>query len=91
VRNALFRRVELAALPTVTTTLANLDAESGWDADAWAECIGTVLCRIRRIGHRPQCSRPALLIINVGSERWQVRQIFDDPEGDQRLGDQRGG
>src|SRR5690606_17915743 len=38
VRNALFRRVELAALRRFDE-LGELDAESGWDADAWAEAL----------------------------------------------------
>src|SRR3954464_14186611 len=38
VRNALFRRVELAALRRYDE-LGALDGESGWDADAWAAAI----------------------------------------------------
>src|SRR5262249_16215869 len=38
VRNALFRRVELAALRRFDD-LGELDAESGWDADAWADAL----------------------------------------------------
>ena len=36
-RNALFRRVELAALRR-WDLLAELDGESGWDAEAWRTC-----------------------------------------------------
>ena len=36
VRNALFRRVELAALRRYED-LGELDAEDGWDAEAWAD------------------------------------------------------
>src|ERR687895_986759 len=38
VRNALFRRVELAALRR-WDELGELDAEAGWDADAWREAL----------------------------------------------------
>ena len=38
VRNALFRRVELAALRRYED-LGELDAEAGWDADAWADAL----------------------------------------------------
>ena len=57
VRNALFRRVELAALRRYDE-LGALDAEAGWDADAWAGRAGAVLRRARRDRHRPGRPRP---------------------------------
>src|SRR5262245_59406365 len=38
VRNALFRRVELAALRRFDE-LGELDSDAGWDADAWADAL----------------------------------------------------
>ena len=38
VRNALFRRVELAALRR-WDELGELDAGAGWDAEAWADAL----------------------------------------------------
>ncbi|NED93111.1 DUF3516 domain-containing protein, partial [Streptomyces sp. SID11233] len=38
VRNAMFRRVELAALDRVDE-LGGMDADAGWDADAWGEAM----------------------------------------------------
>jgi hypothetical protein len=38
------------------------------------------------IGIGPDARGPALLLIDVGRERWTVRQIFDDPAGDHDWG-----
>ncbi len=56
VRNAMFRRVELAALEKYEE-LGELDAESGWDADAWARRHGRLLGRVRGPRHRPRRAR----------------------------------
>ena len=52
VRNAMFRRVELAALRRYAD-LGELDADAGWDAAAWAEAHGRLLGRPRRADDRP--------------------------------------
>ena len=57
VRNALFRRVTLAALGHYTE-LGELDADSGWDADVWGDALDAVLRRARRDRHRPGRARP---------------------------------
>jgi superfamily II RNA helicase len=85
VRNALFRRVELAALRRYDE-LGMLDADTGWDADAWAGAIEPYFAEHDRIGTGPDARGPALLLIETGRDRWTVRQIFDDPAGDHDWG-----
>ncbi len=85
VRNALFRRVELAALRR-TYDLGELDAESGWDAAAWAGALEDYFAEYDQIGTGPDARGPALLIIDEQPGWWRVRQIFDDPAGDRDWG-----
>ncbi|HVB45186.1 MAG TPA: DUF3516 domain-containing protein [Streptosporangiaceae bacterium] len=86
VRNALFRRVELAALRR-WEDLGGLDAETGWDSDAWADALQPYFAEHDEIGTGPNARGPAMLIID-DSDRdvWRVRQIFDDPAGDHDWG-----
>jgi superfamily II RNA helicase len=85
VRNALFRRVELAALRRYDD-LGDLDAASGWDADTWADALEDYYDEHDEIGTGADARGPQLLIITVEPQRWQVRQIFDDPAGDHDWG-----
>src|SRR5437763_3706187 len=85
VRNALFRRVELAALRRYDE-LGALDGDSGWDADAWATAIEPYFAEHDQMGTEPAAAAPALLVIDVQRDRWCVRQIFDDPTGDHDWG-----
>jgi len=85
VRNALFRRVELAALGRYSD-LGELDSGDGWDAAAWEAAIEPYFDVHDEIGTGPDARGPALLIIEEGQDRWQVRQIFDDPAGDHDWG-----
>jgi superfamily II RNA helicase len=85
VRNALFRRVELAALRRYPD-LGELDAGAGWDADAWAEALEPYFDQHGDIGTGPDARGPALLIIDKQRDHWFVRQIFDDPAGDHDWG-----
>jgi superfamily II RNA helicase len=85
VRNALFRRVELAALRRYEE-LGELDAESGWDADRWADAVEPYFDEHDEIGTGPDARGPALLIIDEQPGQWAVRQIFDDPAGDHDWG-----
>ncbi|OAA29224.1 helicase family protein [Frankia sp. EI5c] len=85
VRNALFRRVELAALRRYDL-LGALDAEAGFDAVAWQEALEPYFALHGEIRTGPDARGPGLLIVNVAADRWTVRQIFDDPAGDHDWG-----
>jgi len=86
VRNALFRRVELAALRRYDE-LGALDGEYGWDADAWSAAIEPYFELHSDIGTGPDARGPALLLLDdARPDRWLVRQIFDDPAGDHDWG-----
>jgi hypothetical protein len=86
VRNALFRRVELFALHR-WYDLGLLDADSGWDADRWAEVVRAYSAEHDEVGTGADARGPALLIIDKSEPRlWRVRQILDDPAGDHDWG-----
>ena len=85
VRNALFHRVKLAALGHYDE-LGTLDADSGWDAAAWAEVLDDYFEVYDEIGTGPEARGPGLLIIEQHPGSWAVRQIFDDPAGDHDWG-----
>src|SRR6516162_1490458 len=85
VRNALFRRVELAALRRYED-LGALDAEAGWNAEAWAEALEAYFDEHADIGTGPDARGPALLIIDRQRDHWSMRQILDDPADDHDWG-----
>ncbi len=80
VRNELFRRVELAARRNFGA-LGELDAASGWDADAWEDAIEDYFDEHDALSIGPDARGPALLLIEQEPDMWRVRQIFDDPSG----------
>ena len=81
VRNAMFRRVELAALRR-WDLLGELDREAGWDAEAWQAALEPYFAEHADIGIGPNARGPQLLTITEEPERWLVRQVLDDPAGD---------
>jgi superfamily II RNA helicase len=85
VRNALFRRVELAALRRYDD-LGELDGDAGWDAGRWAAAMETYFAEYGDLGTGPDARGPALLHITTGPAAWTVRQVFDDPDGDHDWG-----
>ncbi|GAA3523778.1 DEAD/DEAH box helicase [Aeromicrobium panaciterrae] len=85
VRNAMFRRVELAAFGR-WTALAELDGEDGWDATAWMDAMAAYREEYDSIGTGPGSRGPELFMVEEGSTTWTVRQTFDDPEGDRDWG-----
>ena len=91
VRNAMFRRVELAALRR-WDELDSLDADAGWDGDAWADAMQDYADRHGELGTGPDARGPHLLVVTEdvltedGARAWRVRQIFDDPAGDHDWG-----
>ncbi len=83
VRNAMFRRVELAALRR-WDDLAALDEE--WDADRWREAMADYFTEHDEVGTGPAARGPKLLQIEQLAGRWNVWQAFDDPAGDHDWG-----
>jgi hypothetical protein len=83
VRNAMFRRVELAARRD-WTSLGALDGEAGWDADAWRDALAGYWDEHDVIRTDADARGPGLVVVDTESEpgrTWQVRQIIHDPEG----------
>ena len=85
VRNALFRRVELAALRR-WEELGSLDADAGFDAEAWAAALAPYFASHGEIGTGADARGPGLLILDEQPGAWTARQIFDDPAGDHDWG-----
>ena len=85
VRNALFRRVEAFARER-WDDLGDLDGGSGWTADRWAAVGDAYYAEHDDVGTGADARGPALLIIDRRPDRWQVRQILDDPAGDHDWG-----
>ncbi|HEV7205123.1 MAG TPA: DUF3516 domain-containing protein [Jatrophihabitans sp.] len=85
VRNAMFRRVELAALRRYDQ-LGALDGDAGWDAEIWQDAIEAYFTDYDRLGTGADARSPALLRVAERAGWWRVRQVFDDPEGDHDWG-----
>ena len=85
VRNAMFRRVELAARRD-WWSLGDLDTADGWDADAWREALEPYFEEHADIGTGPDARGPQRLIVQEQPGHWLVRQILDDPAGDHDWG-----
>ncbi len=85
VRNAMFRRVSLAALRRYDL-LGELDADAGWDAARWAEALGGYFAEHDEIGTGADARGPGLLLWDEQPAAWRVRQIFDDRAGDHDWG-----
>jgi superfamily II RNA helicase len=80
VRNAMFRRVSLAALRRYDE-LGALDGESGWTAAEWQAALDSYFGEHDTIGTGPAARGPALFMVETGADVWRVRQIIDDPAG----------
>jgi superfamily II RNA helicase len=85
VRNAMFRRVTLAALRHYDE-LGELDGADGWRARDWAAALDGYFDEYDDIGTGPDARGPAMLVLTEGPREWTVRQIFDDPAGDHDWG-----
>ncbi|MCW2752537.1 MAG: hypothetical protein JWR83_3647, partial [Aeromicrobium sp.] len=85
VRNALFRRVELAAFGR-WSQLGELDAEDGWDATAWMDAMAPYREEYDELGTGPAARGPELFMVEERGDTWTVRQTFEDPEGDRDWG-----
>ncbi len=76
VRNAMFRRVELAALRRWDDL-----AELGPGPD-WAAALADYYAEYERIGTGPDARGPQLFQVERRPGFWRVRQVLDDPAGD---------
>ena len=85
VRNELFRRVQLAALEN-WEALGELDAASGFAADAWADAMDLYFDEHDTLGTGGDARGPSMIDITEGPQQWIVRQVFDDPAGDHDWG-----
>ncbi|HLN77793.1 MAG TPA: DUF3516 domain-containing protein [Nocardioidaceae bacterium] len=81
VRNALFRRVELAAHKRYDE-LGELDADSGLDTEVWRDALGAYFKEHDRIDIGPDARGPHMLLVEKEGRTWRVQQIIGDPEGD---------
>ena len=59
---------------------------SGWTAERWAEVIDDYFAEHDAVGTGADARGPALLIVDRQPDRWDVRQILDDPAGDRDWG-----
>ncbi len=85
IRNALFRRVELAAHRRYTA-LGERDSADGWDAQAWESAMDGYWAEYPDLGIGPTARSAALFSLTRTATHWQVRQAFDDPDGDRDWG-----
>ena len=89
VRNALFRRVELAARRQ-WWDLGELDGDAGWRGEDWQQAMEPYFVDHAAIQTGAAARGPAMLIIDEHADetarRWTVRQILDDPAGDHDWG-----
>jgi len=81
VRNALFRRVELAARRR-WEDLGKLDGAHGWSAETWSQALEPYFADHDEIGTGPDARGPRLLVVDEEPGVWKVRQVLDDPAGD---------
>ena len=80
-RNAMFRRVQLAARRR-WSELGELDADSGFGATEWADALEPYFDEHDDIGTGGDARGPALWRVTEQGNTWMLRQVFDDPAGD---------
>jgi superfamily II RNA helicase len=81
VRNAMFRRVQLAARRD-WDALGELDPDGEWDAARWRESLEPYFAEFDEIRTDGHARGPALFQVDDGEPGgWRVRQVLDDPEG----------
>jgi hypothetical protein len=82
VRNAMFRRVELAARDDVPALACLEDPDrGGLDRQGWDAALEEYYAEHDRIGTGPDARGPDLFQVEVAGREWRVRQVVDDPEG----------
>jgi superfamily II RNA helicase len=83
VRNALFRRVELAALRR-WRQLGELEDENGsaMTGEDWREALEEYFSVHESIDTGPDARGPKMLLVEKREALWEVQQIVGDPDGD---------
>lgn len=81
VRNAMFRRVELAAYDDVDALAALEPKGSPMTVDAWDDALGEYWDEHDDILLDGDARGPALFVVDKYAAKWHVRQIIADPEG----------
>ncbi|MCU1491526.1 MAG: hypothetical protein JWM85_2931, partial [Acidimicrobiaceae bacterium] len=80
VRNAAFRRVELAARRDVAA-LAEAELGGGFDTTQWAQALERYFAVHPSIGTGADSRSSTWFDVTERPGLWQVRQVLDDPEG----------
>ncbi len=80
VRNACFRRAELAAKRD-WPSLGELDHEAGWDAQRWQAAFEGYFADHATIGTGLAARSASLWQVSELGRTWRVRQVLDDPAG----------
>jgi superfamily II RNA helicase len=80
VRNACFRRAELAAKRD-WSGLGELDHDAGWEAQRWEAAFAEYFADHATIGTGLAARGAALWQVAELSRTWRARQVLDDPEG----------
>ncbi|BAH55035.1 DEAD/DEAH box helicase [Rhodococcus opacus] len=79
VRNAMFRRIELASRRR-WAELEGLD--DGIDADEWEDQLQPYFDEYDSLGTGPSARGPQLFQVETAPELWRVRQVLEDPQRD---------
>lgn len=85
VRGAMFRRVDLASREDyrALAALGDLDADDApWTEDRWGDALDPFYDDHDEILTGPAARGPRHFQVEEKPDRWEVRQILDDPEGD---------
>ncbi|GCE40728.1 putative helicase [Rhodococcus wratislaviensis] len=79
VRNAMFRRIDLASRRR-WAELEGLD--DGIDAEEWEDQLQPYFDEYDSLGTGPSARGPQLFQVETAPELWRVRQVLEDPQGD---------
>jgi superfamily II RNA helicase len=80
VRNAAFRRVELAARRDLAA-LVGAEGDGGWDQATWEAALGAYFAQHDSIGTGATARAGAWFALEEAEDRWRVTQVLDDPAG----------
>jgi superfamily II RNA helicase len=78
VRNAMFRRLEMAA----RRRTAELTESSAWSEEEWSEALDDYFAEHDSIDTGHDARGPRMLLVEKEPNAWEVQQIVGDPAGD---------